>query len=38
MANLTNHKGPSDFYSTHHMLRRGDIIGVIGYPGRTKSK
>ncbi|KAI0236505.1 lysyl-tRNA synthetase [Massospora cicadina] len=25
-----------DFAEVHDVLRRGDIVGVIGYPGRTK--
>jgi len=24
------------FMEIHNLLRRGDIIGVIGYPGRSK--
>lgn len=27
-----------DFEKQHEHLRRGDIIGVIGYPGRTAPK
>ncbi|KAI3635524.1 hypothetical protein MIR68_006162 [Amoeboaphelidium protococcarum] len=27
---------PTDFVAMHDIIRRGDIIGVVGYPGRTR--
>jgi lysyl-tRNA synthetase, class II len=36
MCNTANHKGQKDFHEVHSVFRRGDIIGVIGRPGRTK--
>jgi lysyl-tRNA synthetase class 2 len=35
-----NHENTSDvpFADQHEILRRGDIIGVTGYPGRTNPK
>lgn len=38
LASLANHTGPRDFAVTHRLLRRGDIVGVVGYPGRTKTE
>jgi lysyl-tRNA synthetase class 2 len=32
------YKGAKDFSSTHDVVRRGDIVGVIGHPGRTNPK
>lgn len=32
-----NHKGQKSFEETHRVFRRGDIIGVIGMPGKTKT-
>lgn len=29
---------PEHFIQHHNLFRRGDVIGVIGYPGRTKPK
>lgn len=37
MANLKLHQGNEDFHTLHSRLHRGDIIGVTGNPGRTKS-
>lgn len=37
MCNNNNHKGLKTFEEVHHVFRRGDIIGVIGKPGRTKA-
>lgn len=37
MCNINNHKGQQAFAEVHSKFRRGDIIGVIGQPGRTKS-
>lgn len=37
MANASNHKGDEEFTATYHKIKRGDIIGVIGKPGRTKT-
>jgi lysyl-tRNA synthetase class 2 len=31
-------EGAPDFIKQHEHLRRGDIIGIIGYPGRTAPK
>ena len=35
MCNMNNHKGLQAFAEVHSKFRRGDIIGVIGQPGRT---
>ena len=35
MATANNYQG--DFEFLHEALRRGDIIGVTGNPGRTKT-
>lgn len=32
------HKGDTAFEDTHAPVRRGDIIGVVGIPGRTVGK
>lgn len=37
MANNKIHQGSEDFHELHNRLRRGDIIGCIGNPGRTKA-
>jgi len=40
-CDLRNAAGNPDgqrFAEHHNLFRRGDIIGVIGYPGRTKPK
>jgi lysyl-tRNA synthetase class 2 len=37
MANQKNHQGPEDFHEVHARIRRGDIIGSEGNPGRTKT-
>lgn len=37
IANSKPHEGELDFKATHHYIRRGDIIGVKGKPGRTKT-
>lgn len=37
MANNKLHKGNEEFSIIHARLRRGDIIGVQGNPGRTKT-
>ncbi len=36
MCNINSHKGLQGFVDVHSKFRRGDIIGVIGQPGRTK--
>lgn len=36
MCNQGSHKGTQGFAEVHSKFRRGDIIGVIGHPGRTK--
>ena len=33
-ANATFHEG--DFKAAHINIRRGDIVGIVGFPGRTK--
>jgi lysyl-tRNA synthetase class 2 len=40
-CDIRNAKGSPDkaaFAKSHDLYRRGDIIGVTGYPGRTKPK
>ena len=37
VVNSKGHEGELDFKTTHHYIRRGDIIGVRGKPGRTKT-
>ena len=34
----SEHKGSKSFEATHEHIKRGDIIGAIGYPGRTNPK
>ncbi|CAL9701895.1 unnamed protein product [Knipowitschia caucasica] len=36
MANSRNYKSEDDFVAINNKLRRGDIIGVRGNPGKTK--
>ncbi|KAH9949082.1 lysyl-tRNA synthetase [Amylocystis lapponica] len=36
MANKEDAKDPASFASVHENFRRGDIVGVIGTPSRTK--
>ncbi|KAH8408945.1 hypothetical protein KR009_004247 [Drosophila setifemur] len=36
MANAKSYKSEQDFEADTAKLRRGDIIGVIGHPGKTK--
>nr|XP_020466003.1 lysine--tRNA ligase isoform X1 [Monopterus albus] len=36
MANLRNYKSEEGFVAINNTLRRGDIIGVRGNPGKTK--
>jgi len=36
-CNQNTHKGKNPFDETHKVFRRGDIIGVVGHPGRTKT-
>ncbi|XP_068160658.1 lysine--tRNA ligase isoform X2 [Antennarius striatus] len=36
MANSRNYKSEADFVTINNKLRRGDIIGVRGNPGKTK--
>ena len=38
MCNINNHKGDKNFNDLHSTFRRGDIIGVVGSPGRTKTE
>lgn len=38
MSDLKTYESGEDaFYNIHRTLRRGDIIGVIGYPGKSKT-
>ncbi|KAI0041303.1 lysyl-tRNA synthetase [Auriscalpium vulgare] len=37
MANLQDAKDPDSFVSSHEIFRRGDIVGVVGTPTRTKT-
>ncbi|KAH7727988.1 Krs1p [Aphelenchoides avenae] len=37
MANARYHKGTEEFAALHDRIKRGDIIGVIGHPSRSKS-
>lgn len=37
MANSKQHTGEEDFATLHNRFRRGDIVGCIGFPGRTKA-
>lgn len=37
MANLADHDASTgDFVEIHNSLRRGDIVGIRGYPGKSK--
>lgn len=37
MANARYHEGGEEaFTSIHERIRRGDIVGVVGHPSRTK--
>ncbi|CAM9700491.1 unnamed protein product [Lampetra fluviatilis] len=36
MANATFYKTEKDFFLTNNKLRRGDVVGVRGSPGKTK--
>jgi lysyl-tRNA synthetase, class II len=36
MAQAQDDKDPESFIATHENFRRGDIVGVIGVPSRTK--
>ena len=31
------HKGKLTFNDLHNSLRRGDIVGAVGYPGKSKT-
>ena len=37
MCNSANHKSERDFEELHSTIRRRDIIGIIGLPGRTNT-
>ncbi|MCB0369461.1 MAG: hypothetical protein KDD45_08430 [Bdellovibrionales bacterium] len=37
MCNENNHKSEREFDELHSSIRRGDIIGIIGAPGRTQT-
>lgn len=36
MANMSLYKNPGDFETINDRIKRGDIIGVTGHPGKTK--
>ena len=38
MCNEGNHKAERDFEELHSTIRRGDVIGIIGCPGRTNTE
>ncbi|RMZ90724.1 hypothetical protein DV736_g2053, partial [Chaetothyriales sp. CBS 134916] len=38
MCQAQEARGDVPFESQHEVIRRGDIIGVVGYPGRTAPK
>lgn len=38
MCQIDNAKGDVEFEKQHENIQRGDIIGVIGFPGRTNPK
>lgn len=37
MVNAGNHESEEEFKELHHKIHRGDIIGVRGFPCRTKA-
>ncbi|KEP55412.1 lysine-tRNA ligase [Rhizoctonia solani 123E] len=37
MAMAQDSESPDQFVDTHAVFRRGDIVGVTGFPGRTKN-
>eukprot|EP00835_Amoeboradix_gromovi_P005468 NODE_517_length_7343_cov_0.253313.p2 type:complete len:562 gc:universal NODE_517_length_7343_cov_0.253313:116-1801(+) len=37
VANLKEHQGSLDFKTVHSLIKRGDIIGVKGVPGKSKA-
>ena len=37
MCNSGNHKSEREFEELHSTIRRGDIIGIVGLPGRTNT-
>jgi len=37
MSNSKSHTGSEPFQTLHDRFRRGDIIGIEGQPGRTKT-
>lgn len=36
MSDLKTYLSEEAFYDIHRIIKRGDIIGVVGYPGRSK--
>lgn len=37
MSDVKTYEGDEDgFYKIHNTLRRGDIVGLVGYPGKSK--
>ncbi|KAF8757059.1 Lysyl-trna synthetase [Rhizoctonia solani] len=37
MAMAQDSESPDQFVDTHAIFRRGDVVGVTGFPGRTKN-
>ena len=37
MANSLSYENKEEFENLFHHIKRGDIIGIIGTPGRTKA-
>jgi lysyl-tRNA synthetase class 2 len=37
MSDLKSYESEEAFQKIHRVLKRGDIVGVIGYPGKSKS-
>jgi lysyl-tRNA synthetase class 2 len=37
LANARYHKGSLEFAELHERIKRGDIVGINGYPSRSKS-
>lgn len=36
MSSLNEYDGEEEFYKIHEIIHRGDIVGVIGKPGKSK--
>ena len=37
LANARYYSGSEDFFDLHERIKRGDIVGFIGHPSRSKS-